>query len=92
MNKEELVTAIAARTNLEKTKVQKVLDAFTETVKDTLRKGEKIALIGFCGIEVANRAAREGRNPQTGAKIQIPATRTVKFTAGKTLKDAVGKA
>lgn len=92
MNKQELVHAMATRAGLEKTKAEKALNAFIETVTDELRKGGEIALTGFCGIKVANRAAREGRNPQTGKKIQIPAARTVKFSAGKALKDAVGKA
>ena len=66
-------------------------DAFTETVAKTLKKGDKIQLVGFGTFEVAKRAAREGKNPQTGAKIKIPASKASKFKAGKALKDTVNK-
>ncbi len=91
MNKAELVAAIAAKAEVSKKDAEKVLGAFTATVTDELKKGEKIALIGFGTFETRKRAAREGKNPQTGAAIKIPATVVPAFKAGKALKDAVAK-
>ena len=91
MNKAELVAAIAAKAEVYKKDAEKVLGAFTATVTDELKKGEKIALIGFGTFETRKRAAREGKNPQTGAAIKIPATVVPAFKAGKALKDAVAK-
>ncbi len=91
MNKAELVAAIAAKAEVSKKDAEKVLAAFTATVTDELKKGEKIALIGFGTFETRARAAREGKNPQTGAAIKIPATVVPAFKAGKALKDAVAK-
>ena len=65
------------------------MGAFTETVANALKKGDKVQLIGFGTFEVTKRAAREGKNPQTGAKIKIPASKAPKFKAGKALKDAL---
>lgn len=67
------------------------MGAFTETVANALKKGDKVQLIGFGTFEVTRRAAREGKNPQTGAKIKIPASKAPKFKAGKALKDTVNK-
>ena len=89
MNKNELVASVAEKTGLKKTEVEKVLKAFTETVTDELKKGEKIQLVGFGTFETATREAREGRNPRTGATMKIAATKAPKFKAGKALKDAV---
>ncbi|MDD6136413.1 MAG: HU family DNA-binding protein [Lachnospiraceae bacterium] len=89
MNKNELVASLAEKTGLKKTEVEKVLKAFTETVTDELKKGEKIQLVGFGTFETATREAREGRNPRTGATMKIAATKAPKFKAGKALKDAV---
>lgn len=89
MNKNELVAALAEKTSMKKTEVEKVLKAFTETVTDELKKGEKIQLVGFGTFEVAERAARTGKNPQTGEAIKIPASKAPKFKAGKALKDVV---
>ena len=89
MNKNELVASLAEKTGLKKTEVEKVLQAFTETVTDELKKGEKIQLVGFGTFETATREAREGRNPRTGATMKIAATKAPKFKAGKALKDAV---
>ena len=89
MNKNELVAALAEKTSMKKTEVEKVLKAFTETVTDELKKGEKIQLVGFGTFEVAERAAREGRNPRTGETMKIAASKAPKFKAGKALKDAV---
>lgn len=91
MNKTELVAAIAEKASLSKKDAEKFVNAFTETVKDTLKKGDKIQLIGFGTFDVTKRAARTGRNPQTGAEIKIPASNAPKFTAGKALKEALNK-
>ncbi len=91
MNKSELVAAIAAKAEVSKKDAEKMLGAFTATVTDELKKGEKISLIGFGTFETRKRAAREGKNPQTGAVIKIAASVVPAFKAGKTLKDAVAK-
>lgn len=89
MNKNELVAALAEKTSMKKTEVEKVLKAFTETVTDELKKGEKIQLVGFGTFEVAERPAREGRNPRTGETMKIAASKAPKFKAGKALKDMI---
>ena len=89
MNKTELVAAMAEKAGLSKKDAEAALKAFTETVTDELKKGEKIALVGFGTFEVSERAAREGRNPQTGAPMKIAASKAPKFKAGKALKDAI---
>ena len=89
MNKQELIAAIANRTELSKKDAEKALKAFTEVVEEELKKGEKIQLVGFGTFEVSERAAREGRNPQTGETMQIAASKSPKFKAGKALKDAI---
>ncbi|MGN0435691.1 MAG: HU family DNA-binding protein [Wujia sp.] len=89
MNKNELVVAIADKTGLKKSEVEKVVKAFTETVADELKKGEKIQLVGFGTFEVAERPAREGRNPRTGETMKIAASKAPKFKAGKALKDSI---
>ena len=89
MNKAELVAAIAAKTELSKKDAEKALKAFTDIVADELKKGNKIQLVGFGTFEVSKRAAREGRNPQTGAAMKIAASKAPKFKAGKALKDFI---
>jgi DNA-binding protein HU-beta len=89
MNKTELVAAMAEKAGLSKKDAEAALKAFTETVAEELKKGEKIALVGFGTFEVSERAAREGRNPQTGAPMKIAASKAPKFKAGKALKDAI---
>ena len=89
MNKNELVAAMAEKAGLSKKDAEAALKAFTETVAEELKKGEKIALVGFGTFEVSERAAREGRNPQTGAPMKIAASKAPKFKAGKALKDAI---
>ena len=89
MNKTELVAAIAKNAELTKKDAEAALTAFTETVAAELKKGEKVQLVGFGTFEVSKRAAREGRNPQTGATMKIAACKAPKFKAGKALKDAV---
>ena len=91
MNKAELVAAIAEKSELSKKDAEKALKAFTEVVTEELKKGNKIQLVGFGTFEVAKRAAREGRNPQTGATMSIPASKAPKFKAGKALKDEINK-
>lgn len=87
MNKTELVAAIAEQTELSKKDAEKALKAFTDIVADELKKGEKVQLVGFGTFEVSERAERVGRNPQTGAEMKIPASKSPKFKAGKALKD-----
>ena len=89
MNRMELVAAIAEKTELSKKDAEKALKAFTDVVAEELKKGEKIQLVGFGTFEVSERAAREGRNPQTGEAMQIAASKSPKFKAGKALKDAI---
>ena len=89
MNKTELVAAIAEQTELSKKDAEKALKAFTDIVADELKKGEKVQLVGFGTFEVSERAAREGRNPQTGETMKIEASKSPKFKAGKALKDMV---
>lgn len=91
MNKTELVAAIAEKTNQSKKDTEKTLKAFVDVVTEELQKGEKIQLVGFGTFEVIERAAREGRNPLTGEKMQISASKAPKFKAGKALKDAVNE-
>ena len=90
MNKTELVAAIADQAGLSKKDAEKALNAFTDTVKIELKKKDgKVQLVGFGTFDVTKRAAREGRNPQTGAKMKIKASKAPRFKAGKALKDAV---
>lgn len=89
MNKTELVAAIADKTELSKKDSEKALKAFIDAVTEELKKGEKIQLVGFGTFEVSQRAARTGKNPQTGKAISIPASKAPKFKAGKALKDTV---
>ncbi|MDH6147422.1 MULTISPECIES: HU family DNA-binding protein [Paraburkholderia] len=92
MNKQELVDAVAAATGDSKTATAEMIDAFIGTVTAAITEGETVQLIGFGSFSTGARAARVGRNPATGAEIQIAAAKTVKFTAGKAFKDAVNGA
>ena len=89
MNETELIAAVAEKAELSRKDAEKALKAFTDVVAEELVKGEKIQLVGFGTFEVSERAAREGRNPKTGEKMPISASRTPKFKAGKALKDQV---
>ncbi len=89
MNKAELIAAIAENAEISKKDAEKALKAFTDVVTDELKKGEKVQLVGFGTFEVAERAAREGRNPATNKTIKIPASKAPKFKAGKALKDTI---
>ena len=88
-NKQDLIAEVAAKTGLTKKDSEKAVNAFGEVVTEFLAKGEKVQLIGFGTFETRERAAREGRNPQTGDAIKIAATTVPAFKAGKALKDAV---
>jgi len=89
VNKSELIDAIVAQTDLPKTVAGRALDAVINGITNALKNGEQVALVGFGSFAVKERAARSGRNPQTGEMIQISASRTPAFKAGKALKDAV---
>ena len=89
MNKTELVAAMAEKTELSKKDAEKALKAFTDVVAEELKKCEKVQLVGFGTFEVAEREAREGRNPRTGETMTIAASKSPKFKAGKALKDSL---
>lgn len=89
MNKKELCNLVAKQLNKNKIEVEEVVDAFLNNVTTALATGDMVRLVGFGIFSVHNRAGREGRNPQTGEKIFIPATKTPTFVAGRVLKDAV---
>lgn len=91
MNKSELIDAIAASADIPKTTAGRALDAMLEAVTDTLQKGNSVALVGFGTFSVKERAARTGRNPQTGKPLKIAAATLPAFKPGKALKDAVNK-
>jgi len=91
MNRSELVAAVAAKTENSQVAVNGVLDAVFEVFVDQISKGEKVTIPGWLAVERTDRAARTGRNPQTGEAIQIPAGHSVKLTAGSKLKAAVAK-
>ena len=89
MNKSELIAAIAADAQINKTTATKALDSFIKSVGNALKKGDSITLVGFGTFYVGQRAARNGRNPKTGAIIKIQASRYPKFRAGKNLKEKI---
>ena len=89
MNKKELVAAVAEKSGVSKKEAEAVINAFTDVVTEELVKGEKIQMVGFGTFAVSEKAAREGRNPKTGEKKMIAASKAPKFKAGKALKDAV---
>lgn len=89
MNKQELVDAIAAKTDLTKKSIDTVLSAALDTIVEAVTSGDKVTLVGFGTFEARARAAREGRNPATGKTIQIPATTVPAFSAGKLFKEKV---
>ena len=91
MNKTELVAAIAQETQLSKKDAEAAVKAFIDVVAGELKKGEKVHLVGFGTFEVSERAAREGRNPQTGETMTIAASKAPKFKAGKALKDMINE-
>ncbi len=89
MNKSDLIEAMASDSGISKAAAGKALDSMMANVKGALKKGEKLSLVGFGSFSVARRAARDGRNPQTGATIKIPARNVVKFKPGSELKNSV---
>ncbi len=89
MNKQELVSAVAARCGMSKKDTEAMINATLDAITNTLKDGERVQLMGFGTFEVKERAARTGRNPQTKEAIQIPASKTVSFKAGKALKESV---
>jgi len=89
MNKAQLIDAMANNSGLSKADAKKALDAFISTTTETLKNGDRVALIGFGTFSVSERGARTGRNPQTGKEIQIPSKKVVKFKAGADLADSV---
>lgn len=89
MNKAELIDAIAAEAELSKVDAKKALDAFVAATTKALKKGDRVALVGFGSFSVSSRAARKGRNPQTGKEIKIAAKKVVKFKAGSELSSKV---
>jgi DNA-binding protein HU-beta len=92
MNKGELVDAIATKADCTKKDADAILTALLDTILETVAAGEKVTLVGFGTFEVRDRSAREGRNPSTGATIQIPATKVPAFSAGKLFKEKVAPA
>lgn len=91
MNKSDLVAAIAEKAELSKKDAEKALTAFEDVVTEELMNNGKVQLVGFGTFDVSERAAREGRNPQTGAAMPISASKAPRFKAGKKLKDAINK-
>jgi DNA-binding protein HU-beta len=89
MNKAELIDAIASHAELSKVDAKKALDAFIEATTGALKKGDRVALVGFGSFSISARAARKGRNPQTGKEIKIAAKKVVKFKAGTELSGKV---
>ncbi len=91
MNKSELIAAVAKKADLSKKDAEAAVNATVEAITKALKKGDKVQLVGFGTFEVRKRAAKQARNPQTGAVIKVPATKVPAFKAGKALKDAVKK-
>ena len=89
MNKTDLINAVAEQADLSKKDASNAVDAVFDAITCSLKKSEKVQLIGFGNFEVRERSARKGRNPQTGEQIDIPASKVPAFKAGKALKDAV---
>jgi len=89
MTKDQIIEAVAAKVGLSKKQTEEILDAVIEEITKTLQKNDKVVFTGFGAFVVSHRKARQGVNPKTGAKIQIPAMKVPKFRAGKALKDAV---
>ena len=89
MNKSDLVDAIAKSSEISKAAAARALDSTIDSIKKALKKGDTVSLVGFGTFKVGKRAARNGRNPRTGATIKIKAAKVPKFSAGKGLKDAV---
>ena len=91
MNKNDLVTVVAGKTGLSKTDSASAVDSVLDAITDALTAGDDVRLVGFGTFSITNRRATQGRNPRTGERIQIPASKQPKFKAGKGLKDSVNK-
>jgi DNA-binding protein HU-beta len=91
VNKAELVTEVSERANLSKKDAERAVTAMVESIEEALKKGERVSLVGFGTFEVRTRAARTGRNPRTGATLEISSSRVPAFKAGKALKESVAK-
>ncbi len=91
MTLEELINAVARETGMTKANANKAVHAVLHAIQDALSRGERVAIAGFGVFEVAQRAARKGRNPRTGETIEIPPTKAVRFRPGKTLREAVNR-
>lgn len=91
MNKNDLVAKVADAAGLTKADASRAVDGVFDAIKGSLARGSEVRLVGFGTFSVAHRAATQGRNPRTGARIQIPATNLPKFKAGKALKDSVNR-
>ena len=89
MNKMELIDAVASKSGVSKAQAKRMLDCLIDEIKRSLSKKETVSLTGFGTFVVSRRAARQGRNPRTGATLNIPAMNVPRFRAGKTLKDAI---
>jgi DNA-binding protein HU-beta len=89
MNKTDLVSAVASKTGLKQTETATAVDGILSAIKDALKEGSEVRLVGFGTFSVTQRSASEGRNPRTGEKIQVAASKQARFKAGKTLKDAL---
>lgn len=89
MNRNELVDSVSSKTDLKKSEASKVVDAVFDSIADALKGGDEVRLVGFGTFSVASRAATEGRNPRTGEKIQIAASKQAKFKPGKGLRDSL---
>ena len=89
MNKTDLIAAVAAKSALSKKDAEKAINAFVETIEESLKAGNKVSIVGFGTFEANARPARKGHNPMTGAEIDIPASNAPSFKAGKAFKDAL---
>ena len=89
MNRNELVDAVSGKTDMKKSEASKAIDAVFDAIADALKGGDEVRLVGFGTFSVASRAASEGRNPRTGEKIQIAASKQAKFKPGKGLRDSL---
>ena len=91
MNQGDLIEKVAKRASISKAEAERAINAVNEAIADSLRKNDKVTLVGFGTFAVSHRKARRGHNPHTAERIKIPATRAVRFSAGKQLKEAVNK-
>jgi DNA-binding protein HU-beta len=91
MNQGDLIEKVAAKASITKADAERAINAFKEAITDSLRKNDRVTLVGFGTFAITQRKARRGHNPHTNERIKIPAARSVRFTVGKQLKEAVNK-